>query len=178
MRRLFQQVIIVLLVLIAISRPAFATYSLPYPSYMPGNKLYTISRFFDRVRGWWSWGSIATFKYNLSLADKYLVEAKTLFEYKQYLLAVDALRRSDEKVRLLPVSLQAAKNGGKNIELLQSIMNEAMDAHIGVLTDLKVRMPSKFLWQPEKSAPTSLPLGQLLEASKEERISVQEFHAQ
>ncbi len=145
---------------------------------MPGNKLYAVSRFFDTVKGWWSWGSIASVKYNQNLADKYLVEAKTLFEYKQYLLAVEALKRSDRRTRELSVYLQKTKNEGKNIETLQNTVKEEMEAHIATLDDLKGRLPETFLWQPEKSAPTSLPLGELLRTSKEERISVREFHVQ
>ena len=68
-------------------------YVLPYPGAMPGNRLYTISKIVDYIQSWWSFGNLSQFTYQLSMADKKLVEAKTLFEYKQYLLASDGLAR-------------------------------------------------------------------------------------
>src|SRR3989344_2434627 len=95
-----KSMVIFLLVFVLVSRVE-AAYVLPYPSYMPGNKLYTFSRFFDEVGRIWNFGSIASTKYALHLSDKYLVEAKTLFEYQQYLLALDALQRSDRQLKCL-----------------------------------------------------------------------------
>lgn len=178
MRRLLAYLIFTFLVFFLFSEPISAAYSLPYPSYMPGNKLYAVSRLLDAAKGWWSWGTIATLKYNESLGDKYIVEAKTLFEYKQYLLAVDALKRSDARVAVLPALLQKAKDEKKDIAVLEEVIHEELSAHIDALDDLKGRLPSTFVWQPEKSAPTNLPLGQLLDSSKAERVSIQGFHVQ
>lgn len=121
-------------------------YSLPYPSYMPGHKFYAISRIVDRAKAWWYWGSRGSIKYHSLLADKYLVEAKTLFEYQQYLLALDALKRSNEHVLLL-----SSRNP------------EQMKAHVETLERLKEILPKEFLWQPEKREPTHLPIADLLE---------------
>src|SRR5450759_4493421 len=90
----------------------YADYVLPYPSYMPGSSLYKVSRVVDRLKFYWSWGNIAQIKYHLALSDKYLVEASTLMEYKQYLLGVDALRRSDAEFTKLPVYVAGAKKEG------------------------------------------------------------------
>src|SRR5690242_19345931 len=72
-----------------------AEYILPYPGPMPGNKLHKIVQIVDKFQYYWSWGNIARANYFMDLSDKYLVEAKTLFEYKQYLLGVESLKRSD-----------------------------------------------------------------------------------
>src|SRR3989344_6985672 len=74
---------------------AQSDYVLPYPSQMPGNKFYTINQVIEKVSYFWYFGSFGQFKYNLKKADKYLVEAKTLFEYKQFLLGYQALKKSD-----------------------------------------------------------------------------------
>jgi len=86
-----------IVIFLSVSPQVRAEYVLPYPSAMPGNKLYRIMRIIDELKKPLYFGSITRYKYHLSLADKYLVEAKTLFEYKQYLLAVDALERSDRE---------------------------------------------------------------------------------
>lgn len=125
----------------------FAIYVLPYPSYLPGHALYNVSRVADEIKRYWSWGNIASIKYHLSLSDKYLVEAKTLFEYKQYLLATDALARSDG---------QFQKLGAKDIRNLSSVVNDARDKHVEILEKLLQELPKEYLWTPEKSAPTQL----------------------
>ena len=84
-------------------------YVLPYPSYMPGNPMYKIRQILERAQEYWYFGDMAKVKYHLKMADKYLVEAKTLFEYKQYLLAVDALQRSNQQFQPLPQLLERVK---------------------------------------------------------------------
>jgi len=142
-----------------------ADYVLPYPSYMPGNKLYKVSRIIDQVKKFWYWGSIAGVKYHLGLSDKYLVEAKTLFEYKQYLLATDALRRSDTEYIEIPQFIVRAKVEGKDITLLEKTVKEAAQTHIQILDGFKQTVPAEFTWTPEKTTPTILPIGNLIETS-------------
>jgi len=142
--------------------PIHAAYVLPYPSYMPGNKLYRISRFTDVVKQYWYWGNIASLRYHLSLADKYLVEAKTLFEYKQYLLAADALSRSSAHFEQLPMYLKKAALEKKDITQLKVVLQGATTAHIAILESSLQALPDTFEWQPEKSESTVLPLGRLL----------------
>lgn len=90
-----------------------ADYVLPYPSVMPGNKLYRITRIVDQLKKYWYFGNIAQIKYHLGLSDKYLVEAKTLFEYKQYLLATDALKRSSDQFSQIHQYVIKAEAGGR-----------------------------------------------------------------
>jgi cell shape-determining protein MreC len=125
---------------------ARASYVLPYPSFMPGNKIYKITRLIDKVKAYWYWGELGQAKYHTALADKYLVEAKVLFEYKQYLLAVDALKRSNEHV-------EKASN------------EEQRAAHVQVLTRIKEDVPEEFTWTPEKDKATKLSLYDLIDAA-------------
>ena len=133
--------------LLFIVRSVHAEYVLPYPSYMPGNKLYNLTRMIDKIENYWYFGPIAQTKYHLKLSDKYLVEAKTLFEYEQYLLAVDALSRSDSQFSALSAS---------------KIVREAAQKHREVLEALLSAVPSEFIWAPEKTAPTTLDIKGLL----------------
>lgn len=142
-----------------------AEYVLPYPSYMPGNKFYKISRILDRIERWWFWGSIASFKYHLKLADRYLVEAKILFEYKQYLLAADALKRSDSQVLLIKHSLLSAQTEGKDTNKLELLGKNAMNAHITILEKLKKELPENFLWTPEKQPSRMIHIFELIDKS-------------
>src|SRR3989338_9208325 len=73
-----------------------AEYILPYPSIMPGNRLYSLLQLKDAFMNFWYFGDMAKVKYNLALSDRYLIEAKTLFEYKQYKLATNSLKKSTE----------------------------------------------------------------------------------
>ena len=152
-----------------------ADYVLPYPSYMPGNKIYRISRIADTLKSYWYFGNIAKVKYHLGLADKYLVEAKTLFEYKQYLLAVDALRRSSDHFKTLPVFLKNARGEGKDISQQKRTVNDAADLHIRVLEQAASAVPDEFLWQPEKAESTVLPMSSLIREAKSLRRAVKDI---
>lgn len=147
-------------------------YVLPYPSYMPGNKLYKVTRSIDNLRRFWYFGNIAQFKYHLGLSDKYLVEAKTLMEYGQYLLGVDALERSDNEFMVLPDYLTRAKREGVDVSKLAGIVSEAAIKHESVLAGLSTIIPETFTWSPEKAASTDLQLGRLLHTSLDLRISI------
>jgi len=142
-----------------------ADYVLPYPSYMPGNKIYRVMRIIDQLKKYWYWGNIAQIKYHQGLADKYLVEAKTLFEYKQYLLAADALLRSDSQVASILPFVFKAQQQRIDTKLLITGVVEEMSIHISVLQVMKSQLPKEFVWTPEKAKATDLQIGAMLENS-------------
>ena len=164
--RVFRFVIFLSIVCIGIlyfqAKVIASEYVLPYPSFMPGNKVYTVMRIIDSFEKWWYWGNIAGFKYHLKLADKYLIEAKTLFEYKQYKLGMDALKRSDIQIPMMVISLQSAYREGKDIKQLQALAFDAMTAHVKVLERLLTELPSSFQWSPEKKQSVRLNLSDVL----------------
>lgn len=133
---------------------AKAEYVLSYPSFMPGNKMYKITRLADKLKNYWYVGDIAQIKYHLMLSDKYLVEAKILFEYKQYLLGDEALVRSSNEWQQIQPHLDFAKDHKKDISKLLAMYKEAAQVHIDVLGSLMV--PELMLWNPEKGTPTNL----------------------
>lgn len=135
---------------------AQSDYVLPYPPSMPGNKLYSLRLMGESIQGVWSFGNFAQFSYNLKLSDKYLVEAKTLFEYKQYLLGHTALQKSDRYIKKAAYYLSNAEREGKNIEEKKKVLQSAIEKHISVLEQLQTVTPEEFLWQPEKSDATKL----------------------
>ncbi len=143
-----------------------AEYMLPYPSYMPGNKIYKISRIIDSVKAYWYFGDIAQVKYHLMLSDKYLVEAKTLFEYKQYLLASDALKRSYDQFSSIPESLYTAKAKNIDTSAFETLLVDSASKHIEVLNGISSQVPEQFVWTPEKDEATNLDLKQYIETSK------------
>lgn len=146
-----------------------AEYVLPYPSYMPGNKLYRISRALDQLKRYWYFGNISQIKYHLRLSDKYLVEAKTLFEYKQYFLALDALDRSNKNVHRLRLLILLSEREKKDISSLLPIIQEDMVVHQSILNTLRNQLPMETLWQPEKQPSVLLPLHQSLDTAIEQR---------
>lgn len=142
-----------------------AEYVLPYPSYMPGNKIYRVTRIIDRIKKPLYFGSLGRYKYHLSLADKYLVEAKTLFEYRQYLLAVDALERSDREFASAAPYVSRGMKEGKDMRIYARNLQDASDVHISVLENLKEMLPASFEWRPEKTSATNLRLADMLDVS-------------
>lgn len=144
--------------LILFNVPVFAqsNYVLPYPSGMPGSFSYKIHLIYENVSKYWYFGDFGQFNYNLKMADKYLIEAKTLFEYKQYLLGYKALRKSDQYfINILPNLIRAEKNG-KNTLQKKVILKESARKHIETLGKMGIDTPDTFNWQPEKALPTML----------------------
>lgn len=162
MKRLFTAIFMVVLI---IGKVEASDYVLPYPSFMPGHKLYNVSFFFDTLKQYWYWGTLSSITYRMNLADKNLVEAKTLFEYKQYLLALNALRRSDMNVALLDPLVMIARGEAKDIRQITTQIASEMERHIAVLDKVKQSAPSTFLWQPEKLSASSLDLSNDIEGA-------------
>ena len=151
--------------------PTFADsqYILPYPSMMPGSIWYKIHSVQESLMKYWYFGDFGQFEYNLKEADKYLVEAKTLFEYNQYLLGYDALLKSDRFFRNTKPFLVRAQEDGKNISEKNTILKQAAQKHIQTLEKMKNGVPSTFTWSPEKGPATQLNLSTAINNSENER---------
>lgn len=141
---------IVFFAILSIPQSVIAAYVLPYPSYMPGHKLYRVARFMDEVKRFWYWGSLSSYRYYQAQSDKALVEAKTLFEYNQYLLGVEALQRSNRAAKEQNTYLLRAEKEGKDMHQVRQTVSEAMSEHEGLLKKLMEELPPEFVWQPEK----------------------------
>lgn len=161
-----------LLIIFSYVSQVSAEYMLPYPSSMPGNRIYRITRLLDSIKKYWYFGSLGQIKYHISLADKYLVEAKTLMEYKQYLLASDALTRSDEQIKQLTTSLLNAADQYKDVSVTRQIISSEMQKHLEIFDDLVTNVPSQITWSPEKSASTTIQLENDLKNSKTIRLKL------
>lgn len=135
---------------------AASSYVLPYPGIMPGNKLYKAHVLLEGLQKYFAFGNLAQFKYNLSESDKYLIEAKTLFEYNQYPLAVSALRKSTQYFEKVYPSLLKAKKQGENIAEKKLQFESAQVKHLEVLRDLQASVPEEFVWEDEKKSPVAL----------------------
>jgi hypothetical protein len=144
-----------------------STYYLPYPSLMPGNKLYRISRLIDKLKNYWSFGNITQVKYHLALSDKYLVEAKTLFEYEQFLLADDALHRSTDEFNLIMPHIQLAMREAKNVSQLTQSVKDAASVHYKILENIRQTVPDTVKWTPEKTSSTYLSISNDINSAEE-----------
>lgn len=141
------------------------SYVLPYPSYMPGNFFYTPRLILSKLSSFVYFGDFGKFDYNLKESDHYLVEAKTLFEYKQYLLALKALQKSDYYFQAIYPNLESAKRNNKNISEKIKILGGAAEKHIEVITDSKSQLPIEFNWTSDKSGPTIINFTKTLDNS-------------
>jgi hypothetical protein len=153
------------------STPIFAdsSYVLPYPSVMPGGFSYKLHLVQEELLKYWYFGSLGQFEYNRKLADKYLVEAKTLFEYKQYLLADNALKKSDKYFQKASQALVVASREKKNVSEKQQLFKQEALKHMEVLAKIKSDIPAIFNWSPEKTSATQLTLHQDIEQSANQR---------
>lgn len=116
-------------------------YVLPYPSYMPGNKLYVVKEVWDKFLGLFMFGNFTKFTFELHLADRKLVEAKTLYEYKQTALAKKALEQYRLHMQVLPVLLKNAQKEGKNISQKEKLLQSALKTHAVILRELSAISP-------------------------------------
>lgn len=138
-------------------------YVMPYPGVMPGNKFYKVAEIVAYARGWWSVGNFSQFVYNLSRADIKLIEAKTLFEYKQYLLASKAIDRYKNHLRRAYTHLGKARLEGKNTTEKRQLFTAAIRKHREILEAIKREQPETFLWEAEKSTPQLINIKEMLD---------------
>ncbi|MEK7092260.1 MAG: hypothetical protein AAB907_01395 [Patescibacteria group bacterium] len=153
---------------------AFSDHVLPYPPQMPGGYIYKLRVIGEKIQKIWSFGSFSQFSYNLKLADKYLVQAKTLFEYKQYLLGYESLKESDLFFKEAITSLDKAKIEKKDISQKKIILKSASLKHIEELNTLQMVLPEEINWIPEKTASTKLLLRNAIKNSLEIRKLIYE----
>lgn len=144
---------------------AESSYVLPYPSAMPGSIFYKLNLIQEEILKFWYFGDFGKFKYNLAQSDKYLVESKTLFDYKQYLLAYRALQKSDNYFKQIEPAISTAKKNRKNTIDKEKLLKEAAEKHIEELLKLKQNLPATFEWRPEKQEGKILNLSLSLEDS-------------
>lgn len=140
-----------------------AEYVLPYPSAMPGSAFYKFSLFVDTLQSFWNWGSIAQFRYNLGQADKYLVQSKTLFEYKQYLLGHEGLKTYINYIQTIQPIILKAYSEGKDVRPTISLYSDALKTHIKLLELVKEQVPQQFTWTPEREEETVLAMHTLID---------------
>lgn len=171
--KIFFVCLVIFFIIIFLPAKAIAewSYVLPYPSFMPGSKFYILSQVKDQILKYWYFGNIGQFKYNLMLSDKHLVEAKTLFEYKQYLLAERSSIKSDAYFIASYHFLGKAKHEGKNTSQKEQLLKDASLKHIEVLEKIKKEVPEQFTWRPEKDKPSLLYLWNSLRKSIDIRKS-------
>jgi hypothetical protein len=150
-------VVIYGLLLLLTGSVAFAAdYNLPVKPILPGHPLYRISRNLDRVRSWFLWGDIAKATYRLTLADKYLAEAKTLFELKQFPFAVDALERSNLEFERIPGFLENDVRDGRDIGAMRDKVKASSRAHVTILDALEPMVPEVYVWTEDDGEPIQL----------------------
>lgn len=154
--KLFILFFAVILFFVSLGKSFASSYVLPYPSDMPGSKFYAIGQIIEEVERIWFFGDFSQFHYNLKNSDKYLVQAKTLIEYNQFLLANEAVKRSDEFFISSKKNLKNASNKKKPTGEKRALLRRAAEKHIQVLSESLEKAPEEFDWVPEKEKPTKL----------------------
>ena len=142
---------------------AESPYVLPYPGIMPGNRLYIVKEIKNFLDKFWYFGDISQFKYNLSLSDEYLVESKTLFEYKQYVLALKSLEKSSKYYVNADKYIERALENGKDTTDIDNLYKNAGEKHGELLVKLKNEIPESFFWEAENEEGKNLLLHKEIE---------------
>ncbi|MDP3941817.1 MAG: hypothetical protein Q8Q49_05935 [bacterium] len=146
-----------------------SSYVLPYPSAMPGNKTYPLHLLEEKILQYWYFGGFSSIRYNRELSDKYLVEAKILFEYQQFPLALSALHTSDiyfQKASEVYLTQSPEKNGMRDIQLL---LHSQAQKHQEILQSLIDTTQREFVWQEERADPVRLKIHEELKNSRKMR---------
>lgn len=164
---IFASFFVSVLLVLFLATPVYSqsNYVLPYPGAMPGSSFYKLHLLLEKVNQFWYFGDFGQFEYNLKESDKYLVEAKTLFEYKQYLLGYKALEKSNNYFAKIKPNLNNAKQNNKDISQKEAIFKEASLKHLEVLSSMLSLVPERFVWSPEKSPSSILNLKDLINQS-------------
>lgn len=136
-------------------------YTLPYPPQMPGGIFYKVRVLEERIGEIWNFGSFSKFQYDLALSDRYLVQTKTLIEYQQYLLAKDALIKSNNFFLQTLPQLTKASSEHKDISTERETLRKAAAKHLEVITYLLDQTPETVTWTPEKAKPTTISFSDL-----------------
>lgn len=157
--------LILFLVFIPTQIFAESKYVLPYPSTMPGTMWYKVHLVLEELHNCWHFGNFGQFIYNLKESDKYLVEAKTLFEYKQYLLGYKALIKSNQYFVKAPGYLSKASLEGINVIEKKAILKSASERHQEVLEIIMKDLPKNVTWMPEKEAAINIPMNQAVKTA-------------
>ncbi len=155
----FKVLLFVLLFFFLSTFKAFAessTYVLPYPSFMPGSMFYRSHLLWEVISKYFYFGSLGQFKYNLGESDKYIVEAKTLYEYGQFMYASNSLNKSNEFFKNSLDSLNNAQKENKDVSLQRELLKGAALKHIEVLKKTESFLPEVVVWSPEKVKPTTI----------------------
>jgi len=139
---------------------------------MPGTIFYKIDKVIEFAEKYWYFGDLGQFTYSLKESDKYLVQAKTLFEYQQYLLAMDALQESDNYFQKTHLYLERAKKDGKDTANNEILLLQAAQKHVETVQFIETYVPKSFIWTPEKKASSSLQIYSALQNSIAIRKSI------
>ncbi len=152
-------VVFLLLTMVLFTAPnsiAASDYVLPYPPAMPGSTTYILRRIQEKALAFWYFGEFGQFAYNRMLSDKYLVQAKILFEYHQYLLGIKALKESN--IYFLQTNEVLAhtplKKNGRPGEVL--LLKRQAEKHIEILKAIERFLPKKYKWEDERKHPIDL----------------------
>lgn len=151
-------VIGILLLFFSIHSSVFAnsTHILPYPSFMPGSTQYKILEAHKYIMQYWHFGSFSKYIYHLKETDRKIVEAKTLFEYNQYPLAIAALEKSDTHFKKVFESMEKARKEKKDISQKKVQFAIITQKHREVLENLKKNVPSHYTWIAEQNQSINL----------------------
>ena len=113
------------------------SYDLPYPGILPDNPLYFLKVIRDNLMGIFITDPLKKADYDLLMADKRLVSAKSLIDEKKNDLAITTLSKSGNYFDEAIQQVSAAKQQGEETSPLLSKMITASQKHQQIILQME-----------------------------------------
>ncbi len=123
---------------------AKAEYNLPYPGILPDNPLYFLKALRDRLIGILVSDPLKKAEFNLLTSDKRMAASEILANKGKNKLALDALSKSNNYFHNAISSADAAKKGGKNIDIVLHNLENSIIKHQEVLVMIQKKLGDQF----------------------------------
>jgi hypothetical protein len=124
-----------------ISISAIAQEELPKPSILPDSPFYGFSRWFEKVRMFFTFSEEEKAKLNLHFAELRVAEAKSLVEKGKIQYAEGLLKDYESELNESQRRLQNQIRLGRNVTLLAELVANATHKHLTILEKISEKVP-------------------------------------
>ncbi len=118
-------------------------YQLPYPGLLPDNPLYFLKTFRDNIVSILISDTIKRTQFELLQADKHINAGLYLSKNNKSQLASESITKSQAYFQQAIVNLKKARSEGKDTNLLENRMFQAVKKHKDVLSSLQQKLKPK-----------------------------------
>jgi rubrerythrin len=136
-----KSLLIAILTISLISISVVAQEELPKPFLLPDHPLYGFSRWFEKVRMFFTFDESAKAKLNLYFAELRIAEAKSMIEKGKHQYAESLLKDYESELNESQNRLQAQIKLGRNVTDLAEVVANATHKHLAILEEIFEKVP-------------------------------------